>query len=58
MEKDVAEKYNAFTTAGGNVIWGGALSLAWNDFKTTFKLKKIELLTEDPHILALTHNFN
>jgi hypothetical protein len=58
MERELANKYNAFTTAGGNIVWGGALSLAWNDLKNTFNLDKIDLATENPHILTLTRNFN
>lgn len=58
MEGDVSEKYNAFKTAAGNFVWGGALSLAWNDFKKTFQLPQIEFVTQNPHILALTSNFN
>jgi len=32
MEKDISKKYNAFTTAKGNIIWMGTMSLVWKEF--------------------------
>lgn len=39
MDQIISKKYNAFLTSSGNIVWGGALSLAWTDFKSTFNLK-------------------
>ena len=30
MEKDMAVHYNAFETSKGNIVWCGAMCLAWN----------------------------
>ena len=32
MEKEISKNYNAFTTAKGNIIWMGTMSLVWKEF--------------------------
>ena len=40
MEKAAFDKYNAFSTKAGNVVWGAAMQLAWNELREKFANKK------------------
>ncbi len=49
MEDEPANLYNAFTTSKGNIVWAGAMQLAWNELRETFaKNKAIELAINSP----------
>lgn len=36
MEEIYFDKYNAFSTKEGNLIWGAAMQLAWNELSSKF----------------------
>lgn len=36
MEEVRFDKYNAFTTKNGNIVWGAAMQLAWNELSSKF----------------------
>lgn len=40
MEEDPAILYNPFTTSKGNIVWAGAMQLAWNELKEKFTKNK------------------
>ena len=56
MEKDISQKFNAFTTKKGNIIWLGAISLAWNRFAKTYGQKHLEFTTDKPDALKMISN--
>ena len=58
MEKDIAEKYNAFTTKKGNTVWVGTMCLAWNQLAQTEGVNHLEFNTQKPDALKVIHNFN
>jgi len=45
MQKSFAEKYNAFETNKGNIIWCGAMCIAWKDFLDVNTKKPLILRT-------------
>ncbi len=36
MEIEHKSKFNSFVTKGGNIVWGSALGLAWNELIDKF----------------------
>lgn len=59
MEKDFFEKYNAFVTKEGNIVWAAAMQLAWNQIRDKFTHKKpLMFKTESPAALKTIFNFN
>jgi hypothetical protein len=43
MEIERLSKYNSFLTKNNNIIWAGALGLAWNQIIDTFDLEDIQV---------------
>ena len=58
MEKDIAEKYNAFTTGNSNIVWVGTMALCWKELASFSKVEKLEFHTKDPNALKTISNLN
>lgn len=59
MEEIRYDKYNAFTTKEGNIVWGAAMQLAWNELSSKFaKNAPLRLNTQDPARIKAINNFN
>jgi hypothetical protein len=58
MEKDIAEKYNAFVSSKGNAVWVGTMGLCWNNFAETYKQKEFAFATNNGNALKTISNFN
>jgi hypothetical protein len=47
MEHHNITNFNSFKTNKGNIVWAGALGLAWNELKDKFVKENIVLGTND-----------
>ena len=58
MEIIIAEKYNAFKTKKGNIIWSGCMSIAWKDFIDVITKKPLVFKTTNTAAQKEIENFN
>lgn len=58
MEKDISKNYNAFTTAKGNIIWMGTMSLVWKEFAKFQEVKQLEFQETNEKAQKTIDNLN
>jgi|688.fasta_scaffold1519952_1 hypothetical protein len=56
MEDTLFQQYNAFTSPTGNIIWGAAMQLAWNELRKSFASgKPLAFISKKSSIFVCSH---
>ena len=59
MDPEVKKvKLNGSSTKKGNYLWGGALTLAWQNLRDEIIKENITLANQSPIVQEIVHNFN
>lgn len=59
MEHNHESHYNSFTAPDGNIVWAGALTLAWKELlHLTPDTKQLTIKNANPHVESIANNFN